>query len=855
MGCCQVNRSSVREDQSPPAAKRRKQNDGSAVDAPSVNTMQQPAARPAASAPAPAMAGMPSSAANSKVLTDARTSAQTLSHGASRDKCEASLPCEGPTVASKGSPHSPPPEGAFTTAQVNGKQRQSPEPTEPKVNDVEPRKFQPSASEGVVQTAPVPVAADEAVPQGLQAERASKILPVAPAAGITAEKKTEPPELVVAEKKTERPAPASTSPTNAVADAAMAEQGHDSNTETPAQGLPVNGRPALGAPPPRPPHSSAAVKAAESGRDGQEAAAPQAMLRGNAGARSSTAPATRNRRVATPSAATDPHPSLPPEAASGRLASGEVWSDFVQRTSGRLDPTKMEPAALFETFRTSSDLGIIYACFAQLFHLSTGGSSGSVPPWSSEGHAWAFPYEPIRVLLGGHWKAKQLWEKLDKRRSRSDLSDVQCNSGPLRGRRAVVVGAGPAGLYIAVHLRLLGTPVTVVERRENFSRINQLHLWSWCGEEIKALGARSLEPPPQDFGSNPDLLSIGISDLQTLLFKTALLLGAEILLGADFKKADWKDGWQVHLGKRAQLTESCKQPLEEVSPKAPEFVSNVGVLIGTDGSDCTVGKFFGIETVELGNLRAEDAIGLVCNFTRVPSSDKPLRSFALARQFYGPLFQQLADQTGCELENIVYTKSSGSHYFVTTPTRRSLHKTGVLLDLAHKPLLAQNNVDRNALDTYIRHFVSFPFKVDQVPLAKALADSLQYADKGPQLFDFSKLRRANSGLLFASPPNDQAPGDGGQLLVALAGDALLEPFWPEGLGIVRGFLSSLDVTHAVTEWAAGQPTTLVEQHFAEAFSQLKTLGARTRGSVLRDDEKLFGLAPSSRYKGLKSTAP
>lgn len=72
--------------------------------------------------------------------------------------------------------------------------------------------------------------------------------------------------------------------------------------------------------------------------------------------------------------------------------------------------------------------------------------------------------------------------------------------------------------------------VVVVDRRVHFSRINQLHLWAWCGEELKALGARILEPPPSNFGANPDLLHVSISDLQKLLFKVALLLGVEVLL-------------------------------------------------------------------------------------------------------------------------------------------------------------------------------------------------------------------------------------------------------------------------------------------------------------------------------------
>ena len=107
----------------------------------------------------------------------------------------------------------------------------------------------------------------------------------------------------------------------------------------------------------------------------------------------------------------------------------------------------------------------------------------------------------------------------------------------MAGQRVVVVGAGPCGLRAAIELRLLGANVTVVERREHFSRINQLHVWSWVGEDLISLGARILEPPPRDFGANPDLLHICISDVQNLLLKVSLLLGVEVYFGTDFVRS------------------------------------------------------------------------------------------------------------------------------------------------------------------------------------------------------------------------------------------------------------------------------------------------------------------------------
>merc|ERR1712139_287769 len=89
---------------------------------------------------------------------------------------------------------------------------------------------------------------------------------------------------------------------------------------------------------------------------------------------------------------------------------------------------------------------------------------------------------------------------------------------------------------------------------------------------------------------------------------------------------------------------------------------------------------------------------------------------------------------------------------------------------------------------------------------------------------------------------DASNDDG--LLVALVGDALLEPFWPEGLGIVRGFYSALDASSAIAEWTGGGSRDATKKHFSEAYAQLKTLSAATRAGVLRPNEANYGLAPS-----------
>lgn len=546
--------------------------------------------------------------------------------------------------------------------------------------------------------------------------------------------------------------------------------------------------------------------------------------------------------------------------------------------------------AVFETFRTSDDLQVTLRSFLQLYRQALLAPSAArqaegteqslsslAPPWATAAagrQPWRFPYEPIRVLIGGHWKAKQLWAKLDDRCRRPEYCDfpLSVRSGitgcspsspscPPQPMRAAVIGAGPTGLRAAIELRLLGASVVVVERRERFTRLNRLHLWRWCGDELKALGARCLEPPPADFGADPDLLHIGIAELQILLLKTALLLGVQVLLGTEYCGVKWlpgaagrgseeaAGGWVVQLRRHGGGGGSGTGEGGEAAS-----IGGVNVIIGAAGLACDLSTLGGgLESVEVGSLRSEEAIGLVCNIRPgLAVAERSLRSFALARQFYERLFQRLREETGVDLENIVYTRSKASHYFVMTPTRRCLVECGVLRDASARPALGAGNVDTEALDKLLRRVVAFRFKEQEPTLAEALSGGeLVYADGGPQLFDFSRMKRAVEGINFLSPPRSQdVQSPGPPLLVALAGDALVEPFWPEGLGIVRGFFGALDAAWAARSWALGDSPSQVRAEFAASYGQLKSLAAQSRRRVLLDDEAGYSLAPASRYRAL-----
>ena len=69
------------------------------------------------------------------------------------------------------------------------------------------------------------------------------------------------------------------------------------------------------------------------------------------------------------------------------------------------------------------------------------------------------------------------------------------------------------------------------------------------------------------------------------------------------------------------------------------------------------------------------------------------------------------------------------------------------------------------------------------------------------IFDFTNLYAAR----VAARVNVRK---GQPLLSLIVGDSLLEPFWPEGTGCARGFLSAMDAGWMMRDWFLGQKNPL-----------------------------------------------
>merc|ERR1712136_56760 len=155
------------------------------------------------------------------------------------------------------------------------------------------------------------------------------------------------------------------------------------------------------------------------------------------------------------------------------------------------------------------------------------------------------------------------------------------------------------------------------------------------------------------------------------------------------------------------------------------------------------------------------------------------------------------------------------------------------------------SVNGEALSRVVRSIVSYPWKSNDPVLPDEVLDSPATA---PMIFDFSKQKRAVDGLrIMESPPNPA--GSTEKLFVGLCGDALLEPFWPEGLGVVRGFFAALDVCSAAKVWVETRDDDAAINHFDAAFGQLRSLAAKTRANVGRPD------ASGDHYSRCPSRSP
>ncbi|KAM6275022.1 F-actin-monooxygenase MICAL2 isoform 4-T4 [Porphyrio hochstetteri] len=418
------------------------------------------------------------------------------------------------------------------------------------------------------------------------------------------------------------------------------------------------------------------------------------------------------------------------------------------------------------------------------------------------------------------WKAKALWNKLDKRASHKEYKrGKSCTN-----TKCLIIGGGPCGLRTAIELAFLGAKVVVVEKRDTFSRNNVLHLWPFTIHDLRGLGAKKF------YGKfcAGSIDHISIRQLQLILFKVALMLGVEIHVNLEFVKVleppedqeNQKTGW------RAEFL-PVDHPLSEY-----EF----DVIIGADGRRNT------LEGFRRKEFRGKLAIAITANFiNRNTTAEAKVEEISgVAFIFNQKFFQDLKEETGIDLENIVYYKDS-THYFVMTAKKQSLLDKGVIINdyIDTELLLCGENVNQSNLLSYAREAADFATNYQLPSLDFAIN---HYGQPDVAMFDFTSMYASENAALVRERNRHQ-------LLVALVGDSLLEPFWPMGTGCARGFLAAFDTAWMVRSWAQGKPPLEI---LAERESIYRLLPQTTPENINKNFDQ-YTIDPGTRYPNLNSS--
>ncbi|XP_077190394.1 F-actin-monooxygenase mical1-like isoform X2 [Paroedura picta] len=321
----------------------------------------------------------------------------------------------------------------------------------------------------------------------------------------------------------------------------------------------------------------------------------------------------------------------------------------------------------------------------------------------------------------------------------------------------------------------------------------------------------------------------GIRQLQLILLKVALILGVQIHNKVQFKgliPPSAMSGGQV-AGWRAVLHPSFS-PLSQYK---------FDVLISAGG-----GKFVP-EGFKRKETRGKLAIGITTNFVNHHSRAEVevAEISGVARIYNQQFFQNLCNKTGIDLENIVYYKDD-THYFVMTAKKQSLLKKGVILNdmLDIESLLSPDNVDQEALLAYAKEAANFSTSYQLPNLQFALNHHNQ---PDVDMFDFTCMNRSENAALVRDC-------NGTKLLIGLVGDCLVEPFWPLGTGVGRGFLAAFDAAWMVKRWASGTPPL---DMLAERESVYQRLSQTSPDSTNKNISQ-YSIDPTTRYPNINLQA-
>ena len=414
------------------------------------------------------------------------------------------------------------------------------------------------------------------------------------------------------------------------------------------------------------------------------------------------------------------------------------------------------------------------------------------------------------------YKYKAIWDILEKK---SKLSVY--GKGIAKSYSVLVIGAGPCGLRTAIETQFLGAQTVVAEKRENFTRNNILKLWKFVVEDLKMLGVKSVL---KQFCTG-SVNHIGIKTLQLFLAKICLLMGVEISTNVSFEELsspnDSRKGWSASF-----------------YPKDHKL-NNYTFTMLIDAS----GKNVPIDGFGHHSLNAKLCIAVTANFVNKRSKEEQVVEEipGLSRQYDQEFFSNIEKDKGIALENIVYYKGE-THYFVMTATKKSLLERGVLVDNENdrSSLLQMINVNQQELYKYAIDAAEYSTEKlsKKLPTKEFALDHKGKPDVS--VFDFTDLYAGTNACRVKLK-------SGYKLIMASVGDSLVQPFWPEGTGCARGFLSGMNAAWMLRRFAEGTKTLDILAERENLYKMLKQTTDATK-TVLKDKHKLYTIDPATRYR-------
>ncbi|KAG6622806.1 methionine sulfoxide oxidase MICAL3 protein [Phytophthora cinnamomi] len=452
----------------------------------------------------------------------------------------------------------------------------------------------------------------------------------------------------------------------------------------------------------------------------------------------------------------------------------------------------------FKAFTSAQDLNDTMAAFGNL--LADCGLNGvkGEEPWYVYYHIRAAVYNKLG------FRQKQLFKLLDARFS----MDVY-KRRPAAGKRVCIVGAGPVGLRAAVELAILGSHVTLLEKRKRFSRENMLHLWPWVVQDLASLGAKVLL---RHFCRSKTYFHVSTRQLQVILLKVALLVGVQIHTSTDFEEIlppqPEEGGNQFYT-----IKSSPQIPMKECT-----------AILGATGVNDQLAEPAGINRFVFCKT---ESLGIVCYFPNLETPDEmKVKEFSWTAQLKHQMLNKLRD-VGIDLENIVYFRGE-MHYMVMTPKRHNLLIRGVVKRnyTDSKDLVRKENINQIAFHGFVNAIIRFagvPRKADFERVS---------------IFDFSSLTRAEKAASILT-------SQGKKLYVGLIGDSLMEPVWHEGVGTCRGFLGALDAVWMLSQIGKKDDKQLLTDRQL-AFEVMQRLSGHHRDEMQKNVRK-YTVDPASRY--------